>query len=51
MALKNKRLNSNDGSFQALGAVCNLSFGKLGKCMNNLEIGIRRTASLGESFD
>jgi hypothetical protein len=49
-ALKRKRLNCNDGFFQALGTIGNLSIDKSHKCMHDPELGIRRKASLGESF-
>jgi hypothetical protein len=50
-ASKSKRLNCNDGSFQALGAIGNLSIDKSRKCMHDSELGVRRKTSSGESFD
>ncbi len=49
--MKSKRSNCNDGSFQALGAIDNLSIDKSCKCMHDPELGVRRKTSSGESFD
>jgi hypothetical protein len=48
--LKQKGLNCNDSSFQVLGAVGNLSFGKFRRCFHESELSRWKSCS-GKSLD
>jgi hypothetical protein len=45
-----KKIECNAGSFEILGAISNLSFGKSFKCIHKSQLGSWKSSS-GQSFD